>query len=193
MEGEFAVTPRRCDLAQCMQLGATRKDGNMGIGSGRRYVRSSRRNLDAKRWRRGCIADEGKKGNNGKFSFSEGDELGNAHLQVARCDEAGPEDGHDVTGTALALADKLGTEPEALDEHRHHDELSDAGSGTPDSVKLFRNGFETDKRIIGVFVLHLRGVEGLYGGDGGNGTVDDGGCDSSLFTFTGEEEGREAL
>ena len=83
---------------------------------------------------------------------------------------------------------KLRAEPESLDEHGHHDELSDARGRSPDPVQPLCGDFEADKRVLGTFVLHLGGVERL---DGGNGVVDNGSRDSGLFV--GEEWASEAL
>ena len=112
MECQFARTPRWCDLLEDSEVPGLRR----GRGKG----------------------DEG---NHGKFPFGENDELGNAHLHVARCDKTRPEDGHHVPSGNLVLSDELGAEPEALDEHAHHDELSQRRRNAPHCAKLPRSSF----------------------------------------------------
>ena len=50
---------------------------------------------------------KGDQGNHGEFPFSENDELGNAHLHVARRDKTCPEARHHVLSRNLVLPDKL--------------------------------------------------------------------------------------
>jgi len=70
----------------------------------------------------------GNGGNHSEYSFGVNDELGNAHLRVARCDKIRPEDRHHIPCRNIVLPDELGAEPEA------HDELSQRGELPRSSV-----------------------------------------------------------
>ena len=88
---------------------------------------------------------KGDKSSHGEFTFSEDDELWDAHLEVTRGNKTCPEDGRYIAYTVLALTNKLGTEPEALYEHSHHHELGECSSDAPDGNALVRSRLELVK------------------------------------------------
>ena len=131
--------------------------------------------------------DERQKGDHGEFSFREGDELRNAHLQVARGDKARPKDGHDISSRYLAISDQFRAEPEALDEHPHHNELRESRGHPPDCVEALRRGLEAHKGGGGAFMFVRGSVESFDGGYGSDGAVDDGCCDRGMLALRGKE------
>jgi hypothetical protein len=83
------------NFARCVGFAASRNDNK--IGTGRWETCEDREELGYQKLARGRIAD---KGNHRQFIFSGGDKMGKASMQIARCNEAGPEDSQDVSGTA---------------------------------------------------------------------------------------------
>jgi hypothetical protein len=81
------------------------------------------------------IVDWRKKGYHGELSLYENDKL-RTHLQIVRCDQTSPENGHDVASTDVPIPDELRAEPKSLDKHCHCHELCSGSRRAPHSVKL---------------------------------------------------------
>lgn len=126
VQGKFTHASFGGDLAEVTQVTASMTDRE----GRRRRVLVLRRHLSIR------IDDETQQLDHRKFALGEDDPSWDAHLQIARCDEARPKDCHDVSGRDFAISDELGTEPETLDEHGHHDELCRTGGEAPERVQL---------------------------------------------------------
>lgn len=115
------------------------------------------------------------------------------HLEIASRNQTSPKDSHDIPSAVLALFDKSRTEPETLDEHRHHDELRKGRRESPNGVTfLGRSGYPIEGFGEGEFFVGAC-VEGFYGSDCGGTSVDCGGGLSGLVSLVCEVGAGEGL
>jgi hypothetical protein len=108
------------------------------------------------------VVDEGEKSYDGELSLGKNDELGNANLQVTRCNQTSPKDGH-VASTDLAIPNEFRAEPKPLNEHCHRHKLCSRTRRAPDSIKLRSRPIQTVQHLIECALFERGGIEGFYG------------------------------